>query len=119
MALKFLPPAAWAQGAGAFGSRERVAFNRQALERFKRGARAASALRNPKIVTIRDIDEADGVHFIAIKIVQVRLGLLRDAYQSAGLICARDAKGECMSQGLFNRAREAHAPLRTLDVQSS
>jgi serine/threonine protein kinase len=56
IALKVLPP-------------ERVADpNRK--RRFIQEARAASALNHPNIITIYDIDEAEGVHFIAMEYVQ-------------------------------------------------
>jgi Tol biopolymer transport system component/predicted Ser/Thr protein kinase len=55
VALKVLPP-------------ERVADpNRR--RRFVQEARAASALNHPNIITIYDIDEAEGVHFIAMEYV--------------------------------------------------
>ena len=91
VALKFLPP--------------ETAQDAQALERFQREARAASALNHPGICTVYAIEQHEGQHFIVMELLEGRrwreiaareldLGaVLRIAVQMADALESAHARG--------------------------
>jgi len=83
-----------------------VAKDRQALERFQREARAASALDHPNICTVYDVGEDEGRPFIARERFFIEPALLGNA--------ASTFRRRCAFRFAANRVDVYHAPSSNL-----
>ena len=78
------------------------------LSRFQREARALSALNHPNLVTIYEVGEADGLHFIAMELVEGKtLSSLRDKLSLKELLSivaqVAEALGAAHQSGIIHR----------------
>ncbi len=78
------------------------------LERFQREARALSALNHPNLVTIYEVGEAKGVHFIAMELVEGKtLSSVRDKLSLKDLLAivaqVAEALGAAHHSGIIHR----------------
>jgi eukaryotic-like serine/threonine-protein kinase len=96
IALKVLPPD--------------VALDPERLTRFEREAKAVAALNHPNIVTIHSVEEAGGVHFLTMELVQGKTlaGILAEADCSLDrffelAVPLADAVNSAHSRGIVHR----------------
>ena len=86
-----------------------VATDPERLARFRREARAVAALNHPHIVTIFSIEDADGVPFMTMELVEGRS--LEQALAEGGLSLPRFFDIVAVAAGQLGRTADARAAL--------
>ena len=86
-----------------------LASNKDRMRRFEQEANAAAALNHPNIAHIYEIDEADGVHFIAMEFVdgqtlRHKMHRERADLAKAAEVSATRRRGSCASPCSWNSA---------------
>lgn len=96
VAIKILPP--------------EMAADPERLQRFRREAQAIAALNHPNVVTLYSVEEADGVHFLTMEIVEGKT--LGEVIPAGGVpwpdffrwsIALTDAVAAAHQQGVIHR----------------
>jgi len=89
---------------------EAMAADSERLERFKREAKSIAALNHPNIVTIHSVEEAEGLHFLTMELVEGET--MADSIPANGLPLERffklavplsDALTAAHEQGIIHR----------------
>jgi eukaryotic-like serine/threonine-protein kinase len=108
VAIKVLPP--------------NLASDPERVERFRREARALAALNHPSIVTIHSVEQADGLVFLTMELVDGTT--LRDAIPAQGLVLTgildlaiplADALSAAHEKGVVHRDLKPGNLMRTRD----
>jgi serine/threonine protein kinase len=87
-----------------------LAANPESFARFQREARVVAALNHPHIVTIFSVEQADGVHFLAMELVEgqsldrrIRDGALPEAQIVNIATAIADALAAAHAKGIVHR----------------
>lgn len=89
--------------------------DRERTTRFKREARALSSLNHPNLLTIYEVGEAEGLHFIAMEFVEGQtLSSLRDGLSLRGLLAIVGQVAEALSAA--HKAGTVHRDIKPENI---